>query len=387
MQQKVVSADCHIDLSWLPEDLFTTRAPAHLQSSMPTVQETDDGRWWKIDDAVISRVAGSGFSGTAEKYVPGASLHLDRMEQEGFFSDAARGLYHPTTPELRLRDQDIDGISGEVIYGILGVASGFAAGGDAVRNSEVLATVYDIYNQWASEFCSTNPERFIGLACLSSHDPQVAAQQLSRAADLGLRGAEFNVSSASSPIYQPEWDALWTVSAERNMPISFHTVGLPYRKPDPGAPEYCGYVAMGINFTLFQLSGAEFLTSIILSGACSNHTDFKFVLGECGVGWIPYVLHRLDQEYKDRLFHLELEMEPSDYWRRQGYSTFQDEVITQEVVDLVGESNIMWGSDYPHPDGIWPESRQLLETNLANLDEETRTNITYRNAAELYRFN
>ena len=47
----------------------------------------------------------------------------------------------------------------------------------------------------------------------------------------------------------------------------------------------------------------------------------------------------------------------------------------------------MWGSDYPHPDGIWPESQQLLETNLANLDEETRTNITYRNAAELYRFN
>ena len=144
---------------------------------------------------------------------------------------------------------------------------------------------------------------------------------------------------------------------------------------------------MGINFTLFQLSGAEFLASIVLSRACTDHPDFKFVLGECGVGWIPYVLHRLDQEYKDRLFHLGLEMEPSDYWRRQGYSTFQDEVITREVVDLVGESNIMWGSDYPHPDGIWPESRQLLETNLANLDDETRTNITYRNAAELYRFN
>ena len=84
---------------------------------------------------------------------------------------------------------------------------------------------------------------------------------------------------------------------------------------------------------------------------------------------------------------MNLEMDPSDYWRRQGHSTFQDEVVTQELVDLIGVSNILWGSDYPHPDGIWPESQQLLETNLAALDEETRTNITYRNAAELYRFN
>ena len=136
------------------------------------------------------------------------------------------------------------------------------------------------------------------------------------------------------------------------MPISFHTVGLPYRKPDAGTPDYCQYVAMGINFTLFQLSGAEYLASIILPGACSKNPDFNFVLGECGVGWIPYVLHRLDQEYKDRLFHLNLEMDPSDYWRRQGHSTFQDEVVTQELVDLIGVSNILWGSDYPHPDGI-----------------------------------
>ena len=387
MNQKVVSADCHIDLSWLPEDLFITRAPAHLQYAMPRVEETEDGRWWKIEDAVISRVAGSGLSGTGEKYVPGFSLHLDKMEEEGFFSDAAEGLYHPTTPELRIRDQEIDGISGEVIYGILGVASGFAAGGDAVRNSEALGAIYEIYNQWASEFCATNPNRFIGLACLTSHDPKLAAQQLATAADLGLRGAEFNVSSASTPIYQPEWDELWAVSAERQMPMSFHTVGLPYRKPDAGTPDYCQYVAMGINFTLFQLSGAEYLASIILSGACSNNPDFNFVLGECGVGWIPYVLHRLDQEYKDRLFHLNLEMDPSDYWRRQGHSTFQDEVVTQELVDLIGVSNILWGSDYPHPDGIWPESRQLLEKNLAALDPETRACITYRNAAELYRFN
>ena len=44
MQQKVFSADCHIDIGWLPEDLFTSRAPEHLMDMMPRVDETDDGR-------------------------------------------------------------------------------------------------------------------------------------------------------------------------------------------------------------------------------------------------------------------------------------------------------------------------------------------------------
>ena len=387
MEYKVISADCHIDLSWLPADLFLSRAPARLKESMPRVVETERGRWWQVNGTDIMRVAGSGLSGTGERYESGVSLHLDKMEEYGFFSDGAKGLFHPTTPELRLQDQDIDGIQGEVIYGILAVASGFSSGGGGISDSEVLTTVYDIYNEWAADFCRAHPERFVCLACLSCHDPQVAARQLRRAAELGLRGAEFNVSGAAKPIYQKDWDILWATAAEYDMPISFHTVGLPYRKPEQSAMEECRWISMGINFTLFQLSGAEFLTSIILSGACDRHLDFKFVLGECGIGWIPYVLHRIDQEYADRLFHLKLSMKPSEFWRRQGYSTFQDEPITPELIKAVGEANILWGSDYPHPDGIWPESQRFLASNLVGLEEGSRKRISCDNAATLYKFN
>ena len=387
MEQTVISADCHIDISWLPEDLFVSRAPERLKDRMPRVTETERGRWWRVDGAELMRVAGSGFSGTDERYVPGASHRLDKMEEQGFFSDAAKGLFHPTDPAQRLKDQDIDGISGEVIYGILAVASGFAAGGSSIKDSEALATVYGIYNQWAADFCKLHPDRFVGLACLTSHDPQMAASQLRQAAGAGLRGAELNVSSAVKPIYQKEWDILWATAGECDMPISFHTVGLPYRKPDPEAAEECHYINMGINFTLFQLSGAEYMTSILLSGACDHHPDFKFVLGECGIGWLPYVLYRMDQEYEDRLFPLNLSMKPSDFWHRQGYSTFQDEPVTPELVGAIGDDNILWGSDYPHPDGIWPESRSFLERNLASLDQETRAKIIHHNAAKLYKFN
>ena len=76
---------------------------------------------------------------------------------------------------------------------------------------------------------------------------------------------------------------------------------------------------------MFQMVGGEFLSGIAFSGALERYPRMKFILGECGVGWLPYVLSRMDEEYEDQFRHLGLSMKPSEYWRRQGYTTFQHE--------------------------------------------------------------
>src|SRR5207244_12530657 len=88
------------------------------------------------------------------------------------------GRSPPTTPSLRLKDQEIDGIDAEVMYGILGI-------GLRMQDRELIQTVYEIYNDWAADFCKSNPQRFVGLACIPSHDPAAAAGELRRAARLG----------------------------------------------------------------------------------------------------------------------------------------------------------------------------------------------------------
>ncbi len=383
---KVISADCHTDLVWLPEDLFTSEAPTALKDSMPKVVDTEEGRVWMANGTKLGFVAAAALTGSYEPYKPGLSHHLDKMEEAGFFSDAVQGRFHPTVPELRIKDQEVDGLQAEVIYGILGVTTGFSDAGEGISDPQVVTAIYDIYNRWIADFCQSNPERFVGLACISCHDPEEAAEQLRRAAKLGLRGAEINVSSAAKPIYDRQWDDLWAAAVDCQMPISFHTTGLPFRQPEePTADEY-QWVALGLMYTLFQLSGPEYLASILLSGACDRHPDLKFVLGECGVGWIPYMLHRLDQEYEDRLFHLNLSMKPSEFWRRQGYTTFQDEPLTPEIVAAVGEDNILWGSDYPHSDSIWPESQKFIRRNLGQLDERVQRKLVCENAGKLYGF-
>ena len=118
---------------------------------------------------------------------------------------------------------------------------------------------------------------------------------------------------------------------------------------------------------LFQLDTMEVLVSILASGACEKYPDFNFVLGESGVTWLPYVFDRLDTEYHDRARSLGFKMKPSDYFRRQGYVTYQQDKYLEPIVPLIGEDNIIWGADYPHPDCIWPNSRETLTQNLAEL--------------------
>jgi hypothetical protein len=79
------------------------------------------------------------------------------------------------------------------------------------------------------------------------------------------------------------------------------------------------------------------------------------VLGESGVGWLAYALHRMDFEFEDRFRDL-MKLTPSEYWRRQCKCTFQFDPISTKLIDDIGVETMMWGSDYPHR---WRLARKL----------------------------
>ena len=91
------------------------------------------------------------------------------------------------------------------------------------------------------------------------------------------------------------------------------------------------------------------------AGVFERYPHLRIGFGESGVGWIPYALHRMDFEFEDRFRDL-MKLKPSEYWRRQCRATFQFDPIGAKLIDDIGVETIMWGSDYPHTDGIWPES-------------------------------
>ena len=102
------------------------------------------------------------------------------------------------------------------------------------------------------------------------------------------------------------------------------------------------------------------------------------------MSWLPYILDRMDEEYEDRYHQLNLSMKPSELWRRQGYSTYQHEPSVAVMIPLIGEDNIMWGSDYPHPDGIWPDSQKWIAEDLGSVNPAVQRKILCDNAGKLY---
>jgi predicted TIM-barrel fold metal-dependent hydrolase len=243
-----------------------------------------------------------------------------------------------------------------------------------------------IYNEWLADFCRTHPDRFGGLACIPSHDMEAAVTEIRRVAKRGgVRGLDIANRRGMTPLWDPWWNPMWDAAAETGLPVHFHTVGgtLPdYTKMPPKV----GRAAHATFISSFQLHMAELLMAVIFSGVLERHPKLKLVIGESGTGWIPYVLDHMDLEWEDQYKDLDLTMKPSDYWRRQCYATYQSDRIGVKLIDELGEDNVMWGSDFPHPDGIWPDSQEYITRELGHLPEKQRRKIVRDNAAKLYGF-
>jgi predicted TIM-barrel fold metal-dependent hydrolase len=382
VQYHLISGDNHIDLTYCPADLWSSQAPAKWKLLVPRVEELDDGLHWFVEgqDKGMWNGVGPGFM----KYQPGTFSHIDEMKAYGFAWDHSRDAKpRPTTPELRLQDLDRDGVDAEIVYGCLLV-------NDLIPDGERRAWAYQMYNDWAADFAkSSDPNRVFPLAVIPNNDPLVAAAEIRRCAKLGLRGGDLPVKRMVVPLYHHDWYPVWEAAAACQFPISFHSTGFKgLRTPDTPAMEK-EYLLQWrlLRSALFQLDGMEVLVSLIVSGACDKYPDLRFILGESGVTWIPYVLDRLDTEYTDRARDLGFSMKPSDYFRRNGYTTYQQDQFIEPIIPLVGEDNIIWGADYPHPDCIWPESRQHIEANLGTLPARVQRKIICENVSRLYHLN
>ena len=396
MSDEFISADCHIDLCWLPPDLFVANASAAMRDRMPYVEDGPRGRRWVTKNgASLGLVNGMGSAG--REYVPGGIHRADRMAATGLYEDGRRGIRRITDPELRLRDQARDGVRGEVLYGVLGTTG-------RMNDPEAAVEVLRVYNEWLADFCATHPDRYAGLASIPNHPLPAAVAEVERVARRGVvRGLDIANASDLTPLWDPYWNPLWEAVAASGLPLHFHTVGGhlsdhvrnivliggdPSRAGADIAAADLGVAraAFAANLTQFQINMANILTSLVFGGALERHPRLRVVLGESGIGWIPYVLQRMDAEWEDQFKDLALTMPPSAYWHRQCWATYQTDPIGVRLLDVLGEDRVMWGSDFPHPDGVWPDSREYIQKELGHLSEPTRRKVVGENAARLYAF-
>jgi uncharacterized protein len=378
MKYDVISADCHIDLIWLPPDLFAGNAGREFKDRMPYVTEGPRGpEWVTKNGASFGLDAGMGSAG--RQYVPGAIHRSDRMASTGLYDDEQKKIRRLTDSDLRLRDQDRDGIQAEVLYGILGATG-------RLNDDEAAGEMMRIYNDWLAGFCSKHPDRYAGLASIPNHSREAAVAEIERVATCGaVRGLEIARKYDMTPLWDPWWNPVWDAAAASGLPLHFHTIGGARRDFSKLSGKTL-LAARAASITQFQMHMADVLMSIIFAGVLEHRPQLKIVIGEAGTGWVPYILDRMDAEWEDQFKELDLRMKPSEYWYRQCYATYQSDPVGVKLLDELGENNIMWGSDFPHPDGIYPDSQEYIEKELGHLPAETKKKIICDNAAKLYRF-
>jgi len=375
MQYKRISADCHLDLPWLPPELFVSEARRELKDRMPYVEDGPDGPYW-ITKAGVNMGLVGGIGSVGGKFVPGQNYRVDVMASTGLYEDGKKGVRRPGDPDQRIKDMDRDGVDAEIIFGILGVAS-------RVRDPEAANEMLRIYNDWLKGFCSHYPDRQIGLACLPYGDIEAAVAEVYRVAKLGLRGLELSCSWDMEPMWHPMWEPLWKAVNDVQLPLHFHT----FPTTSPKAREMAsGQIRRAAQFTGvagFQMNLINIIAAIIGAGVLERYPNLRIGLGESGIGWLPYALDRMDFEYEDRFRDL-MKLKPSEYWRRQCRATFQFDRIGAKLVEDIGVETLMWGSDYPHPDGVWPESSKYIAEQFAGLSPEVVHQITCENAGKFY---
>lgn len=386
----LISSDCHAGA--LP-DIYKEYMPRKFHAA-------NDAWWLNYAKEMMARTGTFFDQEAVEAYVDKAGEGGNRVAAMGT-APAVEGddaiwalLNDETSPfaprrgefdaDVRLRELEEDGIAGEVIFPQM---APFGAGLMQYRNKvdpdENWAGI-QAYNRWLADLCNINPGRHAGVALINVDDIDAAIREVREARKLGLWGGVLiPTATGDQPFYHhPRYEPLWAVCEELEMPIQSHS---------GWAPDY-GDVACATAMFISEVDmwAQRPFTAMLWSGAFERHPDLKYVLTETGVGWILEKLRVLEFKAADPIFkHFtkDLSLSPTGYFERNCYigasfmppheSRFRHEI---------GIDKLMWGSDYPHLEGTWPNTMDKLTATFGDYPESEIRAILGTNAVKVYGF-
>ncbi|MEV8456374.1 amidohydrolase family protein [Streptomyces sp. NPDC052095] len=369
MTAPVLSADSHVVE---PVRLWTEGLERRYRDRAPRVSWDAERRGWffTCDDlrpALVNSLYAT--DATAEGFVADAETVVEAARAGG------------SDPAARLKDMALDGVAAEVLYPSLGLHLFWLSDGEFQR------ACFRAYNDWLADYVRHAPERLAGLGLISLWDTGEAVRELRRCRELGLRGAAI---WASAPVERDFGgrtnDPFWREAQELGMPVSMHC--LTGYRDSPKLFDYDSPLGRIRRNMGYPEELQHTLTDLIFSGVLQRFPDLQVVLAENDIGWIAYHLLHADRIH-DKLgpaLRSDLAMRPSEYVRRQVHATFTEDEVGVLTMRLLGSKNFLWGSDYPHYEGSWPNSQDVLRRCLDDTPEQARQDVTADNCARLYGF-
>lgn len=284
-------------------------------------------------------------------------------------------------PVERLKDMDTDGVEAEVLYSDVEAGVSFNSIPDGGR-----LAAFRAFNDAALEFASRDPKRLLVVYLIPIVDIDESVGEVQRLAREGARAFMlplYPTNHELPPYFDPHYDPLWGAIQETGIPISQHV----------GANDALWHIlrydttpAKGIFQSLPPIFMAEVVANWIVGGVFERFPRLKVVLVEAGLGWIPFYLERLDtMKRRHGWDHYGMLKElPSVYFQRNMMATFEEDTYGVSQRHRLGIENLMWATDYPHPDSTWPHSQQVLDTHFKEVPVDEARLMIGGNAARVY---
>ncbi len=319
---------------------------------------------WVCDNQGRRRLLVGGSMKPPVPFPPGPAL-IDTTEQHG--------------AKERLADMDREGIDVMAMYPTVGL---FFYG---IERVDVTVALCRAYNDWAHDYCSADAERLIAPLVLPQLDVPEAVAELRRGVEqLGAKAGMLRPNPVGGrTLDHPALEPLWDLFEETGAALVLHE-GTTQDVPQVGFDRYDGYLFRHMISHPFEQQMA--LLSLVCGGVLERHPGLRVLIVEAGLAWVPYWLERMDHHVEKWGFaSTPLALAPSEVFQRQCFvSADAEEKLLPFVIQAIGDDNLCFSTDYPHPDHDFAGIVAGL-MDRSDLAESSKRKILSENAARLFR--
>ena len=311
------------------------------------------------------------------------SAHMTPVESEYEF--AAQRNWNGESQVLAM---DREGIDVAVLYPsrglfVLGVDSSETAGSDGI-DPELATAIARAYNDWLYEFMAPDRKRMYGAAMVAPHDAKAAAAETRRCVEKYGFKAIFLLPGQINkrPWHDPYYDVLWAECEQLGITVGFHG----------GGPDHLNDFGQGLYDKLMLwhtfshcVGPMAALVSFAGGGVLERFPRLRAGFLEANCSWAPWLLARLDDHYEEYIgrFEVKLSKLPSEHFRDNCYVSVEaDEKPCGMVIEYLGDNNVVFSTDYPHPDSKFPHAVDKFLS--MPLRDEVRRKFLWDNCVRLY---
>ena len=388
MIPKIISADDHVIE---PAHVWQDRMPSKHKELAPKIVIAPQGEM-TLNDGVWVETPGTGDKMAAwwhfenkryqiKQMVACPGIPPEEVTMEGVtYDDIAPGCYDPIA---RLADMDINHVEASLCFPNYPRFCGqlFSEADDL----ELGLLCVQAYNDWMiDEWCGSSGGRLIPLCIVPLWDAELAAKEIYRVAEKGCRAVAWSELPAwlgRPGIHGDFWDPFLKACEETQTVICMHIgSGTKTVQTSPEAPTV-------VTANLIVCNSAASMIDWIFSGKFEQFPNLKLLYAESQIGWIPYFIERADDTWRTHQWaqgEKRIPKPPSHYYKRHVYSCFFKDTVGIDLLDRIGEDNVLFETDYPHQDGTFPNTLAIAEELFGHLEQETIDKIARNNAIKLF---